>query len=167
MTCGIYKLTFGNNLCYIGKSNNIESRWFQHNDDMIEGRASKKVQEAYNLYGSPKKEILLKCHCDHIDLMETIFIHKLKPALNSAPTVFILDKDVEAIEQWQEMLSYSTGEHLRLIATLSNEIENINNFDYESAQAKNIQQGEYLAQVLIELNRLKKRSLLERIFNTN
>jgi hypothetical protein len=165
MTCGIYKLTFGNSLSYVGKSNNIESRWFQHNDDMIEGRAAKKVQEAYSLYGTPKKEILFKCHCDHIDLMETIFIHKLKPALNSATTTYILTKDVIALEQWEEMLAYSTGEHLRLIATLSEEIHAINSFDYSAAQAKNIEQGEYLAAVLTELNKIKKRSLFQRIFN--
>lgn len=67
MTIGIYRLIFPNtDKCYIGQSVNIERRYMQHLRSFELGTASTKLQNAYNVYGKPKLDILL----DDIDLSE-------------------------------------------------------------------------------------------------
>lgn len=67
MTIGIYRLIFPNtDKCYIGQSVNIERRYMQHLRSFELGGASAKLQNAYNVYGKPKLDILL----DGIDLSE-------------------------------------------------------------------------------------------------
>jgi hypothetical protein len=67
MTCGIYKLKFNNtDKCYIGKSKNIEIRFIYHKYKITHGLASKKLLDAYRLYGMPSLDIL--CECSECDL---------------------------------------------------------------------------------------------------
>lgn len=67
MTIGIYRLIFPNtDKCYIGQSVNIERRYMQHLRSFELGRASGKLQSAYDVYGKPKLDVLL----DDIDLSE-------------------------------------------------------------------------------------------------
>lgn len=54
MTIGIYKLNFkGTHKVYIGKSLNIEKRFKGHIRSFKIGEASKKMFEAYSIYGEP------------------------------------------------------------------------------------------------------------------
>lgn len=67
MSCGIYKLNFeGTDKVYIGQSLCIEERFKGHKSKMRRGLASKKLMEAYTLYGFPSLEIL--CECDESSL---------------------------------------------------------------------------------------------------
>lgn len=71
MTCGIYKLNFeGTHKVYIGQSNNIESRIRAHQTSMKNGKCSKKLKEAYLLYGTPKIETIIECEEHELDSCE-------------------------------------------------------------------------------------------------
>lgn len=83
MTSGVYQLTFSSGDTYIGKSINIEERWKQHYNKFTKGTAAKNMQAAYNRYGAPNGHILVKCHEDHIDVVEACYINRNKPTLNS------------------------------------------------------------------------------------
>lgn len=62
MTCGIYRLIFKNtDKVYIGQSTNIEQRFRDHIRYMKENRTTKKLCEAYILYGVPELDILSEC----------------------------------------------------------------------------------------------------------
>lgn len=51
---GIYRLNFiGTDRTYIGQSENISRRFTDHVNNMKNGAASKKLMEAYNLFGPP------------------------------------------------------------------------------------------------------------------
>ena len=71
MTCGIYKLDFKDSgKVYIGQSQNIESRYTQHLNTMLNKKASKKLQEAFDTYGIPIYEILVECSMHELDTYE-------------------------------------------------------------------------------------------------
>jgi hypothetical protein len=60
MTSGVYKLTFGQDSIYIGRSQNIESRFKSHISDIKLGKSSKKLIHAYEKFGVPKLTILIE-----------------------------------------------------------------------------------------------------------
>jgi predicted DNA-binding protein YlxM (UPF0122 family) len=71
MTVGIYKLNFnGTDKIYIGQSNNIELRYNIHRTTLNCGKGTKKLQEAYNSFGMPSIEILVKCCIEELDANE-------------------------------------------------------------------------------------------------
>lgn len=71
MTIGIYKLEFNNtNKVYIGQSSNIEKRWISHISNLNLGKATKKLQEAHNLYGINTYSIVLECTIEELDKAE-------------------------------------------------------------------------------------------------
>lgn len=74
MDSGIYVLRFPNKYFYIGKSEHIQKRWEQHWKDFEKGTHSRRMQQAYNQYGYPTREVFIRCHPDHCDLYESIAI---------------------------------------------------------------------------------------------
>ena len=117
MTSGIYQLKFGPET-YIGKSVDIERRWEEHAKNLDTGKASQRMQAAYRRWGAGEPSILIECHPDHIDLLETIMIWHLKPTINSAGTVKVNSEDVVTLCENEDLLKYSTGTHLRTIRAL-------------------------------------------------
>lgn len=113
MITGIYQLNFQDQAYYIGQSQNIEVRMKQHSDKFLKGTAAQKMQEAYNTYGMPNAEILIRCHKDHLDAMENYFISMRKAlpgCLNtSAPK---LDPDINYAWMMEnpQMLQFSAFE---------------------------------------------------------
>lgn len=83
MTSGIYKFTFPNGQFYIGKSVNMPRRWEQHKEDMIQGRHTAKIQQAFddNFGRLPDFIILIECHVHHLDILENYFISKVQDNL--------------------------------------------------------------------------------------
>lgn len=78
MTCGIYKLVFKNtDKVYVGKSVNIESRFKGHLRSFKRGSSSKKMKDAYALYGYPVLEILEECDESILDYREKFYISSL------------------------------------------------------------------------------------------
>lgn len=77
MTCGIYLLSFKDlNKPYIGQSNNIESRYSGHLYKLKNGLGARKVQEAYNIYGTPTLSILEECIEANLSILEKVYITK-------------------------------------------------------------------------------------------
>lgn len=77
MTIGIYKLSFnGTDKVYIGQSGNCELRYIQHKNKLKNNRATKKLQEAYNMYGIPEFTLLQSCSILELDELEIEYILK-------------------------------------------------------------------------------------------
>jgi hypothetical protein len=112
MRSGVYCLTFKDGSQYIGKSVDCESRYKDHINTFNKKTASKKMQEAYDVNGQPKMAILQYCHVDHVDLMETYYIGKLSPTLNSVLGIKHDDEIVEVLENHNGLLDKSTCEHM-------------------------------------------------------
>lgn len=73
MTCGIYKLNFkGTDKVYIGRSTNIENRYKQHISKY--SIKSKKMEKAFQTYGTPSYEILKECESTDLANNENYFI---------------------------------------------------------------------------------------------
>ncbi len=71
MTIGIYLLKFKNtDKVYIGQSINIEDRYTSHCTNLRCGNSSKKLQEAFNIYGLPELEILIECDKSELNDLE-------------------------------------------------------------------------------------------------
>jgi hypothetical protein len=71
MTIGIYKLNFnGTNKVYIGQSTNIRLRYNIHKTSLKNNKSSKKLQEAYLLFGMPTLEILIECDIEELNSLE-------------------------------------------------------------------------------------------------
>ena len=108
MTSGVYQLTFPGGATYIGKSINIEERWKQHTNKMYKGTAAKNMQAAFNTYGAPMGRILRECHEDHIDVVESCFISRNQPTLNSdRPKDPFPDLDTEQLDYLFNTFTYS------------------------------------------------------------
>jgi GIY-YIG catalytic domain len=121
MTCGIYQLTFPNSYMYIGQSVNIENRWKQHRDKLETGKAAKPMQQAYNISGYPTGVILLECHEDHLDMMESMYIHsrlEQLPAgtlLNSSIPKPYSEADVKEVIEDSDYLKLSIVQLIRKV----------------------------------------------------
>lgn len=74
MTCGIYLLTFGTDLHYIGQSIDIEGRYKSHLSNLRRNLGSQKMQKAYELYGNPNLEILIECTENELNENENLAI---------------------------------------------------------------------------------------------
>jgi hypothetical protein len=127
MSSGIYLLDFRSGGCYIGKSVNIERRWEEHIKSLSEGKSAKKLQDAYKRYGIPSRSILLLCHEDHISLMETIMIRRLKPTLNSASTAPITLEDIDTLCSNGTHLASSTGTLIKQVCALGSHVTRLEN----------------------------------------
>ena len=82
MTRGIYKLVFKNtDKVYIGQSINIETRYSTHLNELKNKTHSKKLQDAYTLYGIPSLVILEESLLDNLNSLEEYYIQKYDTVL--------------------------------------------------------------------------------------
>lgn len=117
MRSGIYKLIFPSGKYYIGKSEDIQARWKQHYASFEKGTHSKRMQEEFNRHGHPEGIVLLDCHRDHIDLMESLFIED-----NQGP-LCLNGNAPKAVGPWErevllnnvESLEVSTAVHIKVL----------------------------------------------------
>jgi hypothetical protein len=71
MTCGIYLLKFfGTHKVYVGQSQNIEKRYTQHVNNLINGTANYKLLEAYAMFSTPGYEIVAETNIQDLDTTE-------------------------------------------------------------------------------------------------
>ena len=72
MIIGIYALYWeGQDLIYIGQSQNIEARYKEHLTKLINSKHTNyKVQDAFNRYGSPKLTIVERCPLEDLNTLE-------------------------------------------------------------------------------------------------
>lgn len=100
MTIGVYALHWVvPDLVYIGQSNNIELRKYEHYRLMHNNKASNyKIQKAFNEYGEPDFHILEECKICDLDDIEQIYIaefNSVKKGCNILPVPFGTGKDTE------------------------------------------------------------------------
>lgn len=117
MRSGIYKLIFPSGKYYIGKSEDIQARWKQHYASFEKGTHSKRMQEEFNRHGHPEGIVLLDCHRDHIDLMESLFIEDNQGPLclnGNAPKV-VGPWEREVLLNNVESLEVSTAVHIKVL----------------------------------------------------
>lgn len=87
MTTGIYLLTFKKPVWgwYVGKSTNIEKRYLQHLDQLTKGTHARKLQDAYaGTKKPPELKVLVTCHKDWLDILETDLYAGVKSYYNRA-----------------------------------------------------------------------------------
>ena len=90
MTCGIYLLRFkGTTKVYIGQSVRLEYRYKEHLKSMVEDRAAKKLQQAFQMFGAPTFEILTECIEDLLDTYEKETIEIYDSVINGFNTLSI------------------------------------------------------------------------------
>ena len=155
MNSGVYELKFASGRTYIGKSINITERFKQHMDKFRKGTAAKAMQNEYDHYGPPDINVLVLCHPDHIDNVESWLIDRNNPELNTTrpPNPF---SNVNNIEEVLGMLHMSRVEHINQIAALDNECAKTCNLVTElNDELHNAE--EYI----IKLKRLRSRQELE------
>lgn len=111
MVCGIYLGSPKSGLTdkvYIGQSSNIEERVRRHNNDLISGKHTEKMQKAFEVYGPFDWEILLECEKELLDIKEKYFINLFNAFSDgfnsyedstSAPILFGLDNGNTHIER--------------------------------------------------------------------
>ena len=85
--CGVYKITNAvNGKFYIGSSNNIKNRWYQHKKSLNEGiHGNIHLQNAWNKYGGQNFvfEILEECNPQHQFEREQFYLNNLNPFDNN------------------------------------------------------------------------------------
>lgn len=122
MDSGIYKLKFPQNYFYIGKADNIPRRWEQHRNDFQKQKHTKKLQQAYDHFGMPRFTIMLRCHSDHIDLMESILIRSewSDHCLNGVRPKEVPENEAHILVEATKYnyLNVSTAEHITQLADL-------------------------------------------------
>ena len=106
MNSGIYLLEFECGDNYVGQARDFNKRWQQHWNNLLKGKHTKLLQDAYYKSGSvlPKAKALIECHPHHLDLYETHAIHYLKPTLNHQVPPPLTPEETK----WMEQL-YNTG----------------------------------------------------------
>lgn len=81
--CGVYKITnLVNGKFYIGSSNNIKNRWYNHQKSLDEGtHGNAHLQKAWNKYGKEnfKFEIIEECDPAVQFEREQFYLNELKP----------------------------------------------------------------------------------------
>lgn len=89
MTIGIYLLGFtGTHKVYIGQSrNSIEKRFTTHIRELRNRTHSKKMNEAYELYGLPELEIMEVAEVHQLDLLENYHIQLWDSVANGFNTL--------------------------------------------------------------------------------
>lgn len=184
MTSGIYLIYFDNTAKYIGKSNNIERRWEEHTTKFNKGTAAKSMQDAYDRYGLPEFQIVHKCHEDHIDLMESIYIRNnwSEELLNTTRPTEVSEEDEAILLANEALLKVSTANHIRLIELGENAldksmglIENLENYielmverdPVIKSLTENVEELTYEVELKKqEIDRLNSRGFFSRLFNT-
>lgn len=187
MNSGIYVLEFPRNIYYIGKSDNIPRRWEEHRKSFLKGSHAKKMQWAYDSYGMPQFRVMLECHRDHIDLMESILIHgnQDRELLNGNRPSAVPEEEVTVLLTSGEELKSSTASHIRrmqyaeaALVELTAEYDELREkglylpeeLEQMPSQVEQLEmENKWLSEDLVAANfrieKLKNRNLLQRIFN--
>ena len=182
MTSGIYKLEFGDKHFYIGKSKDIERRWKEHDTKFEKGTAAKFMQEAFNCYGYPSREIMFEVHPEHLDVIEPILIHNNwnEYILNTTHEDAATDMKNEYLELCKNSLGtlcqFILGYEKQAISYVEDKDILIKLYETKLRKTKNgslVKELESQVEAYKtiardkdrELNKLKSRSFFQRLFN--
>ena len=89
MAIGIYRLSFPNtDKVYIGQSINMSNRRASHMNSFIRGYATKKLQEAYRVYGTPEFTIQEECTKEELNTKELYYINKYNSVVDGFNSIY-------------------------------------------------------------------------------
>lgn len=90
MTTGIYLLYFDElDKVYVGQSTNITKRYTDHKSALrVSNHTNYKLQEAYNLYGFPKIQILEECASSRLNDLEIFWTEEFDSFKNGLNTCY-------------------------------------------------------------------------------
>ena len=89
MNAGIYILTFsGTDKVYVGKSVNLDCRFYSHMYTFRNNIASKKLQSAYDIFGEPKFDILECAEVEQLNYLEKYYISEFDSVDNGFNTSY-------------------------------------------------------------------------------
>ena len=169
MTTGIYQLTFSSGKRYIGQSIDVEARWKQHTDKFRKGTAAKPMQAEFHASGYPDADLLLECHKDHLDMMESMYInsnciaHKHLMLNTSIPKDYT-NAEIYTIDKNVEYLKYSIVQLIHQASTAKANISNL-----ENAAPPNVKALKEDIQKLIKVNQMlsleASKSWWQKLFN--
>ncbi len=110
MASGIYLLRFsGTEKVYVGQSHNISARYADHLRRLKASCSSKKLQEAFSIYGTPTLETLLECPIEELNELENLAILQLDAVNNGFNTLETAEQAPDAghagEEHWNSSIS--------------------------------------------------------------
>jgi FtsZ-binding cell division protein ZapB len=149
------------------------------------------MQEAFNQFGYPSREVLITCHPDHCDLYESIAIrHNMGPkCLNGNQPREVDPNEAEVLVNSGEFIKFSTAKHIQLIRENEKKAEeavakkDLLQLRVDELESKGVQtpeattyriktltaENEYLQYALTatkkELKRLSELTWFDRLFN--
>lgn len=169
MTSGIYKLTFNDKSVYIGKSVDVEKRWDQHLKALKKGTHTKRIQDTYNRYGTPKFEVICECHPHHIDILETYFINGYwsPKILNTTKPADVDALGIDLIDELpEEIWDLSTFEYIQNWQDKAIEVKRLEKLIHDSKDATVLLNTLENNNILkADIARILNRGLIARIFN--
>ena len=127
MTIGIYKLNFnGTDKVYIGMSNNIEIRYTKHLASLKYGTASRKMLDAYKVYGQPSIEVLCICAEEELYDLENEAIDIFNSIENGYNTINISNGKICHLQgEDASHALYSKDVYLNILELLANTTFNV------------------------------------------
>jgi GIY-YIG catalytic domain len=192
MTSGIYLLKFSKGSVYVGQAVNISQRWKQHNDKFLKGQAANKMQYAFNTQGMPEGSILIECHKDYLDILETFYINLFKdanfdmlntviPKLNPAINYDLLVAFKDLLQNSSTGIINALIETTHQVKELTKEVEELKEpidwreqeitirererFNTEWSENKAVEAMKALEKANKALETLKSRTFIQRLFN--
>lgn len=142
MTIGIYRLCFeGTSNCYVGQSVDIERRYKEHLNSLLNNKANYKMMAAYKLYGLPDLEILCECSIQELNTLESEAI-EIFDSVNSGYNVYISAFDAPVLNGENNGNSKHSNEQILQVANLlmdpkntANKIKEITGVSINAIQA--------------------------------
>lgn len=128
---GVYSITSPSGRTYVGSSNDIRRRWYEHHWRMKNGKSSSpSLDRAFKKYGLLMKfEILEICAVDDLRKVEQKFIDLLQPSYNVSKDAACAAKWIEA--NAQDGLRVTDGRK-KAIAMISSPVEDSDGRVYPS-----------------------------------
>jgi hypothetical protein len=121
MTCGVYVLLFENtDKVYVGQSINIEKRFLEHKSSLITTTASKKLQNAYEVFGMPKVEILLECGSSDLNAKELECIKEFDSVNNGFNSIIVTNGGSNLCGEQSYAAKHSNAQYEQAFFTLLN-----------------------------------------------
>jgi hypothetical protein len=147
----------------------MEQRWCQHIDKMRKGTAAKSMQLEYNIAGTPSSEILLVCHKDHLDMMESMYINARliqvpERMLNTSIPKDYTNAEIYTVTKNEEYLKYSIVQLIHQASTAKANISNLEDaIPYDVKSLK--RQVQDLIQINQQLSVEANKSWLQRLLS--
>ena len=119
MTTGIYILRFeGTDKVYIGKANNIMTRYTAHKNQLNNKTHTKKMNEAFMQYGMPFLEILLECTIEDLNENENLAIDIFNSVNNGFNTLSTAEEMPDGSNNYGQLNSRAKYSNIQILSAV-------------------------------------------------